>query len=93
MHGVRDSSHSIYRPFSLLPHDKRNQSIDAAAAEPFEDLGAHAKSFHSPEGEKVLSCPLHKVLLTSATESVNTQSSRTAVALVHASVLLALTRA
>ena len=24
----------------------------------FEDLGTHAKSFQSPEGEKVLSCPL-----------------------------------
>ena len=28
----------------------------------FEDLGTHAKSFQSPEGENVLSCPLHDCL-------------------------------
>ena len=33
-------------------------ALDGAAVEPFEDLGTHAKSFQSPEGEKVLSCPL-----------------------------------
>ena len=32
---------------------------DGAAVEPFEDLRTHAKSFQSPEGEYVLSCPLH----------------------------------
>ena len=32
-------------------------ALDGAAVELFEDLGSHAKS--SPEGEKVLSCPLH----------------------------------
>ena len=30
--------------------------------EPFEDLVTHAKSFQSPEGEKVLLCPLHGCL-------------------------------
>ena len=37
-------------------------ALDGAAVEPFEDLGTHAKSFQSPEGEKVLSCPLHDCL-------------------------------
>ncbi|XP_064867758.1 zinc finger matrin-type protein 4 isoform X1 [Oncorhynchus nerka] len=32
-------------------------AIDDAAVELFEDLGTHAKSFQSPEGEKVLLCP------------------------------------
>jgi hypothetical protein len=33
-----------------------------AAVEPFEDLETHDKSFQSPEGETVLSCPLHDCL-------------------------------
>ena len=37
-------------------------AIDGAAVELFEDLGTHAKSFQSPEGEKLLSCPLHNCL-------------------------------
>ena len=37
-------------------------ALDGAAVEPFEDLGANAKYFQSPEGEKVLSCPLHDCL-------------------------------
>ena len=37
-------------------------ALDGAAVEPFEDMGTHAKSFQSPEGEKVLSCPLHDSL-------------------------------
>ena len=31
-------------------------ALDGAAVELFKDLGTHAKSFQSPEGEKVLSC-------------------------------------
>ena len=53
---------------------------------------AHALSTHpgNPSGPAVLlMLTCLKVLLTSATESVITQSSRTAGALVHASVLLA----
>ena len=34
---------------------------DGAAVDIFEDLGTHAKSFQSPEGEKVV-CPLHDCL-------------------------------
>ena len=37
-------------------------ALDGAAVELFEDLGTHEKSFQSPEGEKVLSCPLHGCL-------------------------------
>ena len=37
-------------------------ALDGAAVEPFEDLGIHAKSFQSLEGEKVLSCPVHDCL-------------------------------
>ena len=37
-------------------------ALDGAAVEPFEDLGAHAKSFQSPEGENILLCPLHNCL-------------------------------
>ena len=37
--------------------------LDSAAVEPFEDLGTQAKSFQSPQGEKVLSCPLHNCLV------------------------------
>ena len=37
-------------------------ALDGAAVELFEDLGTHAKSFQSHEGEKVLSCPLHYCL-------------------------------
>ena len=33
-------------------------ALDGEAVELFEDLGTHAKSFLSPEGEKVLSCCL-----------------------------------
>jgi hypothetical protein len=33
-------------------------ALEGAAVEPFEDLRTHAKSFQSPEGEYVLSCPL-----------------------------------
>ena len=32
--------------------------LSDAVVEPFEDLGTYATSLHSPEGEKVLSCPL-----------------------------------
>ena len=38
------------------------QLLTGAAVEPFEDVGTHAKSFQSLEGEKVLSCPLHDYL-------------------------------
>ena len=38
-------------------------ALDGAAVELFEDLGTHAKSFQSPEGEKVLLCPLHNFLI------------------------------
>ena len=34
-------------------------ALDGAAVEPFEALGTIAKYFQSPEGEKVLLCPLH----------------------------------
>ena len=34
-------------------------ALEGAAVEPFEDLGTHAKTFQSTEGENVLSCPLH----------------------------------
>jgi hypothetical protein len=37
-------------------------ALDGTAVEHFEDLGTHVKSFQSPEGEKVLSCPLHDCL-------------------------------
>ena len=37
-------------------------ALAGAAAEPFEDLWTIAKSFQSPEGEKVLSCPVHDCL-------------------------------
>ena len=37
-------------------------ALDGAAVELFEYLRTHAKSFQSPEGEKVLSCPLHNCL-------------------------------
>ena len=37
-------------------------ALDGAAVELFEDMGTHAKSFQSPEGEKVLSYPLHDCL-------------------------------
>ena len=37
-------------------------ALDGAAVKPFEDLGIHAKSFLSPEGEKVLLCSLHDCL-------------------------------
>ena len=33
--------------------------VDGAAVELLEDLGTHAKTFHSSEGEMVLLCPLH----------------------------------
>ena len=34
-------------------------ALDGAAVEPFEELGAHAKSVQSPKGENVNSCPLY----------------------------------
>ena len=37
-------------------------ALGGAGVLPFEDLGTHAKSFQSPEGEKVLLCPLHDCL-------------------------------
>ena len=37
-------------------------ALDGAAVEPFDDLRTHNKSFQSPEGEQVLSCPLHNCL-------------------------------
>ena len=37
-------------------------ALDGAAVELFENLGTHAKAFHSPEGEKAVSCPLHYFL-------------------------------
>ena len=37
-------------------------AIDGAAVERFEDLGTHAKSFQSPKGKKVSSCPLQDFL-------------------------------
>ena len=40
----------------------RQDALDGAALERFEDLGTHAKYFQSPEGEKVLSCLLHNCL-------------------------------
>ena len=33
-------------------------ALDGAAVKRFEDLKTHAKSFQSPKGEYVLSCPL-----------------------------------
>jgi hypothetical protein len=42
--------------------DATGDALDGAAVERFEDLGTHAKSFQSLEGEKVLSCPLHDCL-------------------------------
>ena len=38
------------------------EALYGAAVELFEDLGTHAKSFQSPEGENMLSCPLHNCL-------------------------------
>ena len=38
------------------------EALDGAAVELFEDLGTHAKSLRSPEGEKLLSCLLHDCL-------------------------------
>ena len=37
-------------------------ALDGAVVELLEDMATHAKSFQSPEGEKVLSCPLHDFL-------------------------------
>ena len=37
-------------------------ALDGAAVELFKNLGTHAKSFQSPEGGKVLLCPLHERL-------------------------------
>ena len=37
-------------------------ALDDSAVKPFEDRGTHDKYFQSPEGEKVLSCPLHEAL-------------------------------
>ena len=34
-------------------------ALSDAAVELFPDLRAHVKSFQPPEGEEVLSCPLH----------------------------------
>ena len=34
-------------------------ALNCAAVEVFEDLGTHAKSCQSPEGEKALLCPFH----------------------------------
>ena len=45
-------------------------ALDGAAVEPFEDLGTYAEYFQSPEGEKVLSCPLHDFLGTVPCESI-----------------------
>ena len=36
--------------------------LEDAAEELFEDLGIHDKYFQSPEGEKVLPCPLDNCL-------------------------------
>ena len=48
------------KPSSLPGGDATSQdALDGAAVELFEDLGTHAKSFQSPEGEKVLSCSLY----------------------------------
>ena len=45
-------------------------ALVGAAVEHFEDLGTHAKSFQSPEGEKVLSCPLYDCLYAVVGEQV-----------------------
>jgi hypothetical protein len=37
-------------------------ALKGSAVELFQDLETHDKSFQSPEGEKVLSCPLHDCL-------------------------------
>jgi hypothetical protein len=37
-------------------------ALDGAVVEHFKDLGTHAKSFQSSEGEKALLCPLHDCL-------------------------------
>ena len=49
--------------FAIPDGDAISQdALDHAAVKQIEDLGTHAKSFQSPEGEKVLSCPLHDCL-------------------------------
>ena len=49
----------ICRAVAIPGGDATNQdALDGAAVELFEDLGTHAKYFQSPEGKKVLSCPL-----------------------------------
>ena len=47
-----------------IPGDEATgqDAVNGAAVSPFEDLGTHAKSFQSPEREKVLLCPLHDCL-------------------------------
>ena len=46
-------------PLVTIPGDDATGqgALDGAAVEPFEDLGTHAKSFQSPEGEKVFVVP------------------------------------
>ena len=51
-------------------------ALDGPAVEPFEDLGTHAKSFKSPEGEEVLSCPLHDCLVLLPTVTTRGQPIR-----------------
>jgi hypothetical protein len=51
------------RSVAVLGCDVTGQDgLDGAAVELFEDLRTHAKSFQSPEGVKLLSCPLHDFL-------------------------------
>ena len=51
------------RAVAIPRNDATGQdALDGAAVELFEDLGTHAKSFRSPEGKMVLSCPLHNCL-------------------------------
>ena len=51
------------RAVAIAGGDATDQdALYGAAVELFEDLGTHAISFQFPEGEKVLSCPLHNCL-------------------------------
>ena len=57
-----DAEQLPYQATGMATDATSQDALDGAAVELLEDLGTHAKSFQSPEGEKVLSCPLHDCL-------------------------------
>ena len=56
--GMYSAVHTTLCSVEQLPYQAVMQLVKmllgSAAVEPFEDLWTHAKSFQSPEGEKVL---------------------------------------